>query len=228
MTRGAGLALGAADGRRTTAARRRREAFLRCGALFQLWATTNSVARCARAACSSAANPSPQRQRAQARLRRARHAAPTWRWMQQLTRRIAAMHETDRHGSGAVHFHGACADHIPAQRDCAAQDTQRWLGVECRNSHVPSRPRAETDSLFPVRCISMVHALITYLRSAARAQKASCCASPETASTVRRLACTARDIRRWLRVGGLQLSRGTECAAEREKPLAGVAPFGRV
>ena len=49
--------------------------------------------------------------------------------------------------------------------------------------------------MFPVRCVSMVHALITYLRSAARAQKASCCASPETASTVRRLACTAREIR---------------------------------
>ena len=97
------------------------------------------------------------------------------------------------------------------------------LDAAADTSHRSYAPKQ--TGMFPVRCISMVHALITYLRSA---QKASCCASPETASTVRRLACTARDIRRWLCVGGLQLARCTACAAEREKPPAGAAPFCKV
>ena len=213
----------------------------RCSALFFAYkSTTTSAARRLQAASSSTAPP-PQRQRAQARLCRARllarHAALAWRWRPQLARRTTRARrrrEASRRRSVLLFSYGpitvtaawrarpaSSSAASPARdserlRACAAQDTRAGLALEAPTgtSHHESAPK-ETG-LSPAQCpVFLVWADHNQRGTARTHSNPECCVTSPRQRAHARLRRERHATLAWL--WGPQLARRTTGARQRRE-----------
>jgi len=160
--------------------------------------TISRAARRAQAASFRTAPP-PRRQRAQARLRRARHAALACRWRPQLARRTTAArrrrHASRRHGGllrevPSEHNQRAATARARSKLACCASspetesagapalsDTRAGFCVEDRSSHVA--PRARAEGARPLADVTPFYRVVmTRTSAASRVRVASSSAAP--------------------------------------------------
>ena len=185
--------------------------------------TTYNAAQRAQAA-SLSASPPPQRQRAPARLRRVRHAAPAWRWRPQLARRTTGARrrrEASRRGHASFIRHGPTTTSA-ARRALAASLSAAFLPPETKSAGAPAprktrgigwhwRPqlarrtagarRKEREACRRRSALSIGIGGPQPARHSARAQQVRVLRLPPRDSE-RWRTCATRDTRCWLGVGG--------------------------